>query len=99
MDLRDHYRPHGGASQLTLRRVVNLAEGLPPESRFWSEVEDRYPVSEQSAAIGEIFQALTGEQWSRWNLRKQQRADAEFKDLLEIERAIAREYNAGQRKL
>lgn len=32
IDLRDYYRPHGGPSRLTLRRVGVLVRHLPPES-------------------------------------------------------------------
>lgn len=93
LDYRDRYRPGGGDSRLTIRRLLTLVDALPPESLFRSAVEDRLPVSEQSAAAGDIVTALTGKPWHRWDALKTQRADAEFKELLEQERAEARAHN------
>lgn len=79
---------------MTLRRLMVLAGGLPPESLFMSEIEDRPAVSEVSAAVADIFQVLTGESWPRWERLKVQRQEAVFKALLEQERVEARAHNA-----
>lgn len=39
VDYRDFYRPGGGGSRLTLRRLLLLVDGMDPfNSRFWAEV-------------------------------------------------------------
>ena len=39
VDYRDFYRPRGGRSRLTLRRLLLLVEGMDVfDSRFWAEV-------------------------------------------------------------
>lgn len=39
VDYRDFYRPNGGESRLTLRRLLLLVEGMDVfNSRFWAEV-------------------------------------------------------------
>ena len=70
-----------------------LVDRLPPESAFKSLIEDRLPISEQSAAIGDVIHALTGTPWHRWDALARQRKQAEFNTLLEQERAEARAYN------
>lgn len=41
VDYRDFYRPRGGRSRLTLRRLLLLVEGMDMfDSRFWAEVND-----------------------------------------------------------
>lgn len=50
-------------------------------------------MSEQSAAVGDVLQALTGKPWHRWDALKSKRAEAEFRDLLDQERAEARAHN------
>lgn len=92
-DYRDRYRPGGGPSRLTLRRLMVLVDRLPPESAFKSLIEDRLPISEQSAAIGDVIHALTGTPWHRWDALARQRKQAEFNTLLEQERAEARAHN------
>lgn len=90
LDFRDVYRPGGGASRLTWRRVIVLVDALPSESVFKSAVEGRLPVSEISAAIGDVISSLTGEEWGRWTALERQIADAEFKALLMEERDAER---------
>ncbi len=43
MDLRDLYRPDGGASRLTWRRLQVLIDALPPESATKTAVRDSTP--------------------------------------------------------
>ena len=93
LDYRDRYRPGGGESKLTIRRLLVLVDGLPPESLFRSAVEDRLPVSELSIAIGDLTTAITGKPWQRWDALKRAREKAEFDELLEQERAEARAHN------
>lgn len=41
VDYRDFYRPGGGESRLTLRRLLLLVEGMDVfDSRFWAEVNE-----------------------------------------------------------
>lgn len=77
-----------------MRRVMNLAENLPPESSFRSAIEDRPPVSETSAAVFDLWSLWAeGKPHPRWTALKKQREEAEFKDLLKQKRAAAREHN------
>lgn len=38
VDLRDFYRPGGGTSQLTPRRLLMLIHGLPADSTLWAAI-------------------------------------------------------------
>ena len=93
VDYRDRYRVGGGCSRLTLRRLMVLVGSLPPESAYISAIEGRLPISEQSAAVGDVFHALTGNPWHRWDALKRRRDEAEFQELVEQERAEARAHN------
>lgn len=48
-DLRDLWRPGGGASRLTYRRLRVLIDGLPAESRLKSEIRDNLTQDEWDA--------------------------------------------------
>lgn len=93
-DYRDRYRPEGGPSRLTVRRLLVLVDRLPPESAFKSAIEDRPPVSEVSAAVMDLWSAWhNNAEHPRWSALKRAREKAEFNELLEQERAEARAHN------
>ncbi|WP_276652474.1 hypothetical protein [Corynebacterium vitaeruminis] len=94
LDYRDVYRPGGGASRLTLRRALSLAMLLPPESLFKSELEDRHPISIETAALYQLWEIQTGKKSPNWNLRRDQRRIAEHKQAVHAASARAAEHNA-----
>lgn len=96
IDYRDFYRPNGGPSRLTLRRLLVLVANLPSESAFHSAVDDRLPVSEVSAAVGDVFQALSGKKWHRWTALQRAREQKERQQLLAQKREEARKFNAAR---
>ena len=79
LDYRDVYRPGGGASRLTLRRALSLAMLLPPESLFKSELEDRHPISIETAALYQLWEIQARKKSPNWNLRRDARRRAEHK--------------------
>lgn len=63
VDFRDFYRPRGGASRLTLRRLIVLVAGLNEHtSRFWAAVFDRDPFSVAECVQMDIFAAVDGQE-------------------------------------
>ena len=61
IDYRDRWRRGGGSSQLTIRRLLVLVDGLDRyESHFWSEVTDQDRLSAQTVVLTDIWRALTG---------------------------------------
>lgn len=94
LDYRDFYREGGGGSRLTFRRMLLLAEHLPPESLFWSAVQDRPPVSETSAVVMDLWSLLTRERHPRWEQLKRQRRAAERAEKMRAAREKARKFNA-----
>lgn len=76
LDYRDRYRPGGGASQLTTRRLLVLVDGLhPTSSRFWSAVAGRSPDTPETILLGGVYQATAG-QWHPWTTRDKDAAEA-----------------------
>lgn len=62
IDYRDYYRPDGGASRLTTRRLLLLVDGLPRESsRFWCAVTDMEPITWDQIILADIYAVLTKE--------------------------------------
>lgn len=60
-DLRDWWRPGGGASRMTTRRVFLLVDGLSKStSRFWCAVLDIDPLSEDQWLLSDIYAATAG---------------------------------------
>ena len=94
LDYRDFYREDGGASRMTLRRMLLLAENLPPESLFHSMIQDRPPVSEVSSVLMDIWASLNGAKHPRWDEMKRRRRAAEREDAMKRARERAREFNA-----
>lgn len=97
LDYRDFYREGGGASRLTLRRMLLLAEHLPPESLFHSVLQDRPPVSETSSAVMDLYGVLTGEKHPRWDELKRKRRAAERAEKMRQAREKARKFNAARK--
>lgn len=54
IDLRDLYRPGGGPSQLTLRRLLVLIRGLGPHSRTWLLEAQDAEQSEQDDTVRQL---------------------------------------------
>lgn len=87
IDYRDYFRPGGGASQLTLRRLLLIVEDLDPfASRFWTESEafglwwqlnrgkkDRFATGDR--VLMDIAGGLSQEPY--WRLRVRQIVEAE----------------------
>lgn len=92
-DYRDRYRAGGGPSRLTLRRLLLLVERLPSESAFVSEISDRIPISDETAAILGVHEALTGKRHPAWTAKKKAREDAERAEKLAAARERARSFN------
>ena len=65
-DLRDLWRPGGGASRLTWRRLRVLVDGLPADSLTWSAVRDAM-TDDELVGLSEKEQAGHG-RWSRTEL-------------------------------
>ncbi|APQ42520.1 hypothetical protein phi16_gp015 [Corynebacterium phage phi16] len=60
-DLRDWWRPGGGSSQMTTRRVLLLVDGLPKTtSRFWCTALEVDPLSDDQWLLSDIYTATTG---------------------------------------
>lgn len=51
IDLRDLYRPGGGSSRLTLRRLRVLVRGLPPDSWTWLSVREDNEQAKADATV------------------------------------------------
>jgi len=94
---RDFYREGGGASRLTLRRMLLLAEHLPPESLFQSALQDRPPVSEVSAAVMDLYSVLTDTKHPRWEQLKRERRAKERAEAMRRAREKARKFNAARK--
>lgn len=94
LDYRDFYREGGGASRLTLRRMLLLAEHLPPESLFHSALQDRPPVSEVSSAVMDLYSVLTDTKHPRWEQLKRERRAKERAEKMRLAREKARKFNA-----
>lgn len=61
VDYRDRFKPGGGPSRLTTRRLLLLVDALDRfTSHFWSEAGDYDRVSAETIAITDIWGALAG---------------------------------------
>lgn len=99
VDYRDYYRPGGGASRLTMRRLLLLVADLDPfASRFWAEAEDfglwwelnekkkdRFTTAERT--LMDIAGGLGGEKY--WRLRVRELVQAEIVKAEKRERILA----------
>lgn len=94
LDFRDYFREGGGASRLTHRRLMTLITYLPQESAFYSAVEDRPAISETSAAVMDIWEALADRRHPRWTALQRERERLEREKALAEARSKAREFNA-----
>lgn len=94
IDFRDFFREGGGASRLTYRRLMTLITYLPQESAFYSAVEDRPAISETSAAVMDIWEALANKRHPRWTALQRERDRRERERAMEAARAKAKSFNA-----
>ena len=78
---------------MTWRRCLALAEQLPMESRFKSELEDRYPMDMATMQLYRLEQALTGKPSPMWTAKMRDRDAAEHKQAMKLARGRAREHN------
>lgn len=61
-DLRDWWRPRGGTSRMTTRRLLLLVDALPKTtSRFWCKVLDADPLSEDQWIMSDIYAAVASQ--------------------------------------
>lgn len=59
IDYRDYWRPGHGRSQLTLRRLLLIVEGLQDRpSRFWAAITDGEPLGPNGIILADIFKAV-----------------------------------------
>lgn len=56
IDLRDLYRPGGGSSRLTLRRLLVLIRGLPPDSFTWLSVREHNEREERENTVTRLHE-------------------------------------------
>ena len=99
IDYRDFWRPKGGASRLTLRRLLVLVDGLDrTRSRFWSEILDIDRLSIEGYILADIFAAITsGERHPMATMREgarkqkalEERKERYFRIKAERERKLA----------
>ncbi|RKW22524.1 MAG: hypothetical protein D8B53_05905 [Corynebacterium sp.] len=99
IDYRDFWRPKGGDSRLTLRRLLVLVDGLDrTRSRFWSEILDIDRLSIEGYILADIFAAITsGERHPMATMREgarkqkalEERKERYFRIKAERERKLA----------
>lgn len=73
---------------------MTLITYLPQESAFYSAVEDRPAISETSAAVMDIWEALADRRHPRWTALQRERERLEREKALAEARSKAREFNA-----
>jgi hypothetical protein len=98
IDYRDRFRPGGGASHLTIRRLLVLVEFLPAESQFHAAREDRSAASLTANAVMDVWESLTNQKHpgraSTAQRRQQAIEAAERTRLIARRRREARAHNA-----
>lgn len=93
-DYRDRYRPGGGVSRLTIRRLLLLVDGMDRlSSRFWAELDDREPITQEALLMADVFNGLTGEKHPLRDMRENIRTQKDR----EMRKRIIRE-NARRRR-
>lgn len=92
VDYRDFYRPNGGESRLTLRRLLLLVEGMDLfDSRFWAEVNGIDFVSADIRIQSDIFGMFAEKPHPMRTWREDMRREREKQaKKLAIERAAKR---------
>ncbi len=88
------FRPHGGASRFTLRRLFVLVTHLPPESAFQSAISGRVPISEIGSLLLDLWELSAQRSHPRWTELERRRDAIERQKIMEIARAKARRFNA-----
>lgn len=100
-DYRDRYRPGGGVSRLTIRRLLLLVDGMDRlSSRFWAELDDREPITQEALLMADVFNGLTGEKHPlrdmRENIRTQKDREMRKRIIRENARRRRRQRNASR---
>lgn len=97
-DYRDRFRPGGGPSQLTVRRLLVLVESLPAEATFHAARENRAAASLTANAVMDVWESLTGKKHPGRTSMSQRRAqaadEAEKLRIIARRRREARAHNA-----
>lgn len=61
VDLRDLWRPGGGESRLTVRRLLLIVDALPRDtSLFWTAAADVDQISTDQVLLTDLWSAWTG---------------------------------------
>lgn len=98
IDYRDRFRPGGGPSQLTIRRLLVLVKYLPAQSNFYAACEKRAPVSLGDSAVMDVWESLTGKKHpgraGEEEMRNRAAERAERARLIARRRNAARAHNA-----
>lgn len=98
VDYRDRFRPAGGPSRLTVRRLLVLVEFLPAEAQFHAAREDRSAASLTANAVMDVWESLTNQKHpgraSAAQRRQQATEAAERARLIARRRRQARAHNA-----
>lgn len=88
IDYRDRFKPGGGPSRLTVRRLLLLVDGLDRfTSRFWNEVGGQSPISTTDIVLTDIWQSITGEKRGH-PLRRPRESRDELRERENRKRAI-----------
>lgn len=93
IDLRDLWRPGGGASRLTYRRLLVLVGRLPQDSAFMSACRDQFPISPETAAMYRLEEVLSGKKSPMWDAKKRMRDKAAHEAALARHRVRAVSHN------
>lgn len=89
-DLRDFFMPAGGASRLTLRKLLVLVDRLPEDSAFVSAVRHQVPISPETSLLMDIHESLTGTAHGRRDALERAEEKVRRDKLIEQERKRAR---------
>ncbi|WP_010120132.1 hypothetical protein [Corynebacterium nuruki] len=73
IDYRDRWRPNGGPSRLTYRRLLVLLDGLPVGAEFRTAATGSNGVPNVEMRLVELWESLSGKEHPRRNPEKQRR--------------------------
>lgn len=82
--------PAGGASRLTLRKLLVLVDRLPDDSAFVSAVNHQVPISPETSLLMDIHESLTGTAHGRRDALERAEEKVRRDKLIEQERKRAR---------
>lgn len=91
VDARDWFKPGGGVSRLTTRRLLLFVDTLSRTgSLFWSELADIDPLSVEGWIMSDVFAALAGEVHPARTVREDRRKAVELERRKQQVRALER---------